>query len=428
MSFDPLDHDLERGLDNRRRVLGDAWVERSLSGASSFNADFQQLISRFAWHEIWSRPGLDHKTRRIIVLSITIAMGRWEEFDLHVRAALLGDASTRLSPEEIKEVLMQSAIYAGVPAANTAFSHAMAILKELGPQIGYEPQACSPLDAFHPGTGQEGRTVSKPALHYSIHRSRNGSAKDSPKGGPKNTIVLSHALGCDLAMWDKLAARLAADYDVIVYDHRGHGSSDAPTGPYSMADLADDAARLLYELKCGPVIWVGLSMGGMVGQELTIRHPELVNALVIANSTSAYPEVAQETWRQRIATVKDQGIEAIADAVMQRYFHDEFRNAHAGEVAAYRRRLVTTDKDGYMACCHAVGNVNTTDRLQALSLPVLVIAGRLDQGAPPEMSETMVNRIPNAQLVVLEDASHIAVVEQPEAFAKAVLSFLNQNT
>lgn len=418
MSFDPVDHDLERGLDNRRRVLGDAWVARSLSGANDFNAEFQQLISRFAWHEIWSRPGLDHKTRRIIVLSITIAMGRWEEFDLHVRAALTGEASSRLTPDEIKEVLMQAAIYAGVPAANTAFSHAMAILREVGPQIGYEPQALSPLDVCHSGTGQEGRTVSKPALHYTIRKARNGKAK--------NTVVLSHALGCDLTMWDRLASELAADHDVIVYDHRGHGSSDAPEGLYDMAELAQDAARLLRELDCGPVVWIGLSMGAMVGQELALRHPELLVSLVIANSTSGYPQEARDNWRQRIATVQDQGIEAIADAVMQRYFHETFRREHAGAVAAYRRRLLTTDTEGYIGCCNAVGTVDTTDRLKNLSLPVLVIAGRLDQGAPLQMSEIMSNEIAGAQLVVLEDASHIAVVEQPEVFAQAVQQFLNK--
>lgn len=416
MSFDPIDHDLERGLANRRRVLGDAWVERSLSGANSFNVEFQQLISRFAWHEIWSRPGLDHKTRRIIVLSITIAMGRWEEFDLHVRSALLGEESSRLTPDEIKEVLMQAAIYAGVPAANTAFSHVMAILREVGEQIGYDLQAFSALDVSHPGTGTEGRSTSKPALHYSIRRARNGLAR--------NTVVLSHALGCDLTMWDRLASQLAADHDVIVYDHRGHGSSDAPDGLYAMKDLAEDAARLLRELDCGPVVWIGLSMGGMVGQELAIAHPELICSLVIANCTSGYPEAARENWRQRIRLVQSQGIEAVADAVMQRYFHDAFRREHAGEVAAYRRRLVATDPQGYIGCCHAVGNVDITDRLDRLSLPVLVIAGRLDQGAPLEMSEIMASRIAGAQLVVLEDASHIAVVEQPQAFAAAVQAFL----
>jgi len=420
MSFDPVDHNLERGLNNRRRILGDAWVERSLNGANEFNAEFQQLISRFAWHEIWSRPGLDHKTRRIIVMSITIAMGRWEEFELHVRAALSSTEPSRMTPDELKEVLMQAAIYAGVPAANTAFSHAMAILKEIGPQIGYEPQAFSPLDVSHSGTGQEGRTASKPVLHYTLRKARNGKAK--------NTVVLSHALGCDLTMWDRLASELAADHDVIAYDHRGHGSSDAPEGLYDMAELAEDAARLLRELDCGPVIWIGLSMGAMVGQELALRHPGLVVSLVIANSTSGYPQAARDNWRQRIATVQEQGIEAIADAVMQRYFHDTFRSEHAGEVAAYRRRLLTTDIEGYIGCCNAVGTVDTTDRLKSLSLPVLIIAGRLDQGAPLEMSEIMRNEIAGAQLVVLEDASHIAVVEQPETFAAAVKQFVNKQS
>ena len=151
MSFDPIDHDFERGLQNRRNVLGDAWVDRSLDKATGFNADFQNLITRFAWNEIWGRPGLDHKTRRAIVLSITIALGRWEEFELHVRAALLGDEGSRLTPDEIKEILMQSAIYAGVPAANTAFTHTLAILREVGEQIGYSLEPAAPADASHSG-------------------------------------------------------------------------------------------------------------------------------------------------------------------------------------------------------------------------------------------------------------------------------------
>jgi 3-oxoadipate enol-lactonase len=238
MSFDPLDHDLLRGLDQRRAVLGDAWVERSLANANTFTADFQNFITRYAWHEVWDRPGLERKTRRTIVLAITIALGRWEEYELHVRAALLGDADSRLTPDELKEVLMQSAIYAGVPAANTAFAHAAAILREVGPQIGYMLEPASPLASTHPGVGREGRTASLPALHYSVRAPRSGKR-------PRHTVVLSHALGCDLTMWDALANLLAADCRVIAYDHRGHGSSDAPEGPYAMADLADDAARLL---------------------------------------------------------------------------------------------------------------------------------------------------------------------------------------
>jgi 3-oxoadipate enol-lactonase len=418
MSYDPIDHDFERGLGNRRAILGDAWVERSLGNANNFNADFQNLITRFAWNEIWGRPGLEQKTRRAIVLSITIALGRWEEFDLHVRAALLGDEANRLTPDELKEVLIQSAIYAGVPAANTAFTHALAILREVGPQIGYELEPAAPANASHPGVGREGRgEKSRPSLNYTVREPRNGKA-------PRHTVVLSHAIGCDLTMWDGLANQLAEDSRVIAYDHRGHGASESPPGAYTMADLADDAAALLRELDTGPVVWVGLSMGGMVGQELALRHPALVRALVLANTTSGYPQAAREAWEQRIATVREGGIEAIADAVMGRYFHEGFRADHAATVARFRRRVVSTDPVGYTGCCNAVGTVDTTARLRGIQAPTLVIAGELDQGTPIEMSQTLVDGIAGARLEVLQQASHLSYVEQPQAFSKAVRSFI----
>jgi 3-oxoadipate enol-lactonase len=418
MSFDSLDHDFERGLQNRRSVLGDAWVDRSLNNANSFNADFQNLITRFAWNDIWGRPGLDHKTRRAIVLSITVALGRWEEFDLHVRAALLGEEGSRLTPDEIKEILMQSAIYAGVPAANTGFTHALAILREVADQIGYTLEPAAPGMATHPGIGREGATGSAPVLHYSVREPRSGKA-------PRHTVVLSHALGCDLTMWDGLANLLAADCRVIAYDHRGHGSSESPPGMYTMADLADDAARMLRELDTGPVVWVGLSMGGMAGQELALRHPSQVEALVLANTTSGYPQAAREVWKQRIATVRGQGIEAIADAVMARYFHDAFRAEHAGTVARFRRRLTSTDPAGYIGCCHAVGTVDTAARLGQISVPALVIAGELDQGTPVAMAQTLADGIPRASLTVLAQASHLSAIEQPRAFADAVTGFVD---
>jgi 4-carboxymuconolactone decarboxylase len=122
----------EQGLSNRRRVLGDAWVDRSLANANDFNRDFQHLITRYAWHEIWGRPALGDKTRRLMVLSSLIALKAWEEFAMHTRAALDGAEDSRLGPQEIKEVILQSAIYCGVPAANHAFSIAAEILRERG--------------------------------------------------------------------------------------------------------------------------------------------------------------------------------------------------------------------------------------------------------------------------------------------------------
>lgn len=268
-----------------------------------------------------------------------------------------------------------------------------------------------------PGQCREGRSNGSPALHYRDQAPRNGKA-------PRQTVVLSHALGTDLTMWDALATTLSAECRVISYDHRGHGSSDAPAGLYDIATLADDAAQLLQELNTGPVIWIGLSMGGMVGQELALRHPALVQALVIANSTSSYPEAARANWTQRIATVQTDGIEAIADAVMARYFTDSFRAGQRDIVTAFRARLVGTDSGGYIGCCNAVGTVDTDDRLHLITVPVLVIAGELDAGTPLSMAQKLIDRIPNARLEVLKDASHISVIEQPQAFSDSVSGFI----
>jgi 4-carboxymuconolactone decarboxylase len=126
------DKDYRQGLLNRRRVLGDAWVDKSLANVNDFNAEFQNLITRYAWQEVWGRPALGDKTRRLMVLSTMIALKAYEEFAMHVRAALDGPPESRLTPDEIKEVIMQAAIYCGVPAANHAFSVAGAILREKG--------------------------------------------------------------------------------------------------------------------------------------------------------------------------------------------------------------------------------------------------------------------------------------------------------
>jgi 4-carboxymuconolactone decarboxylase len=123
-----LDASFADGMKRRREVLGDAWVDKSIQTKTDFNAEFLDLITRYAWDDIWNRPGLDRKTRRMLVLAMTIGMGRWEEFALHCRAALQeGD----LTQNQVKEVLMQSAIYCGVPSANTAFKEAKAIIAEL---------------------------------------------------------------------------------------------------------------------------------------------------------------------------------------------------------------------------------------------------------------------------------------------------------
>lgn len=130
------DTTLQQGLANRRQVLGDAWVEQSLRGANRLNVEFQRLITTYAWDSIWSRTGLDRRTRRIMVLATTAAMGRWEEFELHVRTGLMADAAdpqaAALDVDTLQEVLLQTAVYAGVPAGNTGMAIALKVLRELG--------------------------------------------------------------------------------------------------------------------------------------------------------------------------------------------------------------------------------------------------------------------------------------------------------
>ena len=397
--------DFDRGVKNRRAVLGDAWVDKSLGNANGFNADFQALITRYAWNDIWGRPGLDHTTRRLLVLGMTMGLARWEEFELHCGAAIRSGVPL----EKIQETLMQGAIYCGVPAANTAFKIAGDLLREHGLLPGPRPLT----DGVRPVTHH---TFSTPQLKVALQGA----------GAP---VVLGHALGLDMGMWDGLAERLAAGglgapREVLRYDQRGHGGSAAPAGPYAMDDLVDDAARLIREWGRGPVTWIGLSMGAMVGQGLAIRHPELVSRLVLANTTALYPEAAKAGWAQRIATVDSQGMAAVAEMVVERYLHADFRAAEPAATQAIRSRILRNDAAGYAASCAAVAGVAWQDRLGEIRCPTLVISGARDAGAPPAMGEAIASRIPGARMEIIADASHLSVLETPAQFDALLKDFL----
>ena len=396
--------DFDRGMVNRRSVLGDACVDQSLNKATEFNAEFQSLITRFAWNDIWGRPGLDHTTRRLLVLGMTMGMARWEEFELHCKASIRGGVPL----DTIKEVLMQGAIYCGVPAANTAFKITTDILRAEGLLPAEQSLAADVRVSTH-------HTFSEPQLKVCVQG--NHKSESAP-------VVLSHALGLNMSMWDDLAAELAQSHEVLRYDHRGHGGSAVPRGPYSMDDLVDDAARLIREWGRGPVVWVGLSMGGMVGQGLAIRHPELVSKLVLANTAAKYPEASLAAWAQRIACVEAGGLEAIANTVMERYFHAEFRAAQTSAVTEARATLLRTKADGYVAACHAVAGVNWLERLAQIQRPTLILAGALDVGAPVVLSEAMAAQIAGSKLVVMPKASHLSVMEQAEDFSRELRAFL----
>ena len=392
--------DFDRGVANRRAVLGDEWVDRSLAGATEFNADFQSLITRYAWHDIWGRPGLDHETRRLLVLGMTMGLARWEEFELHCRAAVRGGVPI----EKIKETLLQGAIYCGVPAANTAFKIAGEILRAEGRAPAPRSLAVDSRVATH-------HTFSAPQLRVTVQ-------------GQGPAVVLSHALGLDLHMWDELAARLATTHTVLRYDQRGHGDSARPAGPYAIDDLVDDAARLIREWGRGPVAFVGLSMGGMVGQGLAVRHPELLRGAVLANTVARYPEAARPTWAARIAAVEAGGMAAVADAVVERYLHADYRAAHPEVAGACARASCAPTRPATSPPATRSPTSTGSTASPACALPTLVLAGARDAGATPEMAKAIAERIPGAELRVFADASHLSVVEAGDEFLAAVSSFL----
>lgn len=227
-------------------------------------------------------------------------------------------------------------------------------------------------------------------------------------------------------MWNRLVPVLAEECRIVTYDHRGHGRSEVPDGIYTLEELADDAAHLIQETEAGPVVWVGISMGGMVGQELALRHPGLLRGLVIANSTSQYPEAAQTAWQQRIVTLEQQGIPGVAEATLQRFFSPSFHEKDLATVDVFRRRLLSTELPGYLGCCHAVRAIDTTARLEQINMPVQIIASEGDQGTPVEMARIMAEHLPQARLTILPDAAHLSAVEQPEAFAEIVRAYLRE--
>lgn len=244
------------------------------------------------------------------------------------------------------------------------------------------------------------------------------------EAGRGEPVVLVHAIGCDHRMWDSLAAALVPGFRVVRVDVRGHGVSPVPEGEYSLDGLADDVLAVLDELGIDKAHWVGLSMGGMIGQAFALAHPQRLGRLVLANTTSAYGADGPKMWEARMKAVREGGMAAIAELVMQRYFSNEFRERHPEIVARVKERVLTTPAKGYIACCAAIRDLDFTSRLGAIHARTLVIAGGKDAGTPPAMSEEIVKRIPGSRLAVLPEAAHLSAVEAPGAFDALVRDFL----
>lgn len=243
---------------------------------------------------------------------------------------------------------------------------------------------------------------------------------DGPEQAP--VLVLSNSLGTDMAMWAPQIEAFSAKFRVLRYDSRGHGASGAPAGAYSMDRLGRDVIELLDALGLERVAFCGLSKGGMVGQWLGYRAPERISALVLANTA---PYMGPPTnWDARIATVRTDGLSAIAAASVARWFTPGFVQSHPAMVAEIEARFLSLDAAGYAGCCAAIRDMDLRATAPLISPPALVVGGLQDGSTPPEQARALVAAIPAARLSMLE-AAHLSNVEQPDAFAEAVLEFLD---
>jgi 3-oxoadipate enol-lactonase len=242
------------------------------------------------------------------------------------------------------------------------------------------------------------------------------------RGSP--ALVFTGSLGTDLTMWEPQAERLRPRFCTLRYDIRGHGSSPVPPGPYSMADLGGDLLALLDRLGIERASLCGLSIGGMISMWVAAHSPERVERLVLCcTSAQLGPPSA---WHERAAIVRAEGVGAVADAVLGRWFTAGFVAADPDEIARMRAILTATPPEGYAGCCEAIAEMDLTPDLPSIAAPTLVIVGEQDPSTPPEHGRRIADLIPGAQFEVISPAAHLATIERPDLTTAMILRFLTE--
>jgi 3-oxoadipate enol-lactonase len=240
---------------------------------------------------------------------------------------------------------------------------------------------------------------------------------DGPEGAP--VLVLSNSLGTDLELWSRNIEHWLGSFRVVRYDVRGHGDSAVSDEPFGIDDLGRDVVELLDELAVARASFCGLSLGGAIGQWLAAAEPSRIDRLVLACTTARFGE--PEHWLERARKVRVEGLGPIADSVLDRWFTPELSES---DVAGFRDMLLATPAEGYAGACEALSRWDFRERVREIEAPTLVIVGGDDPVTAPSDVELLVAGIPDARLVVLDGAAHLANVERPDAFAAAVSEHL----
>jgi 3-oxoadipate enol-lactonase len=247
-------------------------------------------------------------------------------------------------------------------------------------------------------------------INYEVH---------GKEGAP--WLVFSHSLACSVRMWDPQIAAFKDRYRILAYDMRGHGESAAPAGPYSLDMLADDVTALMKEAGIKRASYIGLSIGGMIGQVLALKQPDLFERMVLADTGHAQNADAIKQWEERIRIAESKGMQALVPSTMERWFTEPFRSSPPAKKIA--ELVASTPVAGYVGCGRAIMKLDTTARLKDIKLPILAITGEQDGAAPG--TRYIGEHIPGAKFVGIPQAAHISNIEQPEAFNRALREFLS---
>lgn len=237
-------------------------------------------------------------------------------------------------------------------------------------------------------------------------------------------VLMSHSLATSLDLWSPQLAVLEPRFRVLRYDTRGHGASDAPQGAYTLAQLADDAVAVMDAFDIEAVHWVGISMGGMIGQAVALNHAERLRSLVLCDTAAAVPPEAQALWQQRIDKARGEGMTALADETLQRWFTPPYLAKDPRGVRSIRGMILSTPVSGFIGCSEAIRQLDFLERLDDIRLPTLIIVGEQDPGTPVAISEAIHNRIKDSRLEIIPSAAHLCNVEQAEVFNQILLGFL----
>ncbi|MGE5465573.1 MAG: alpha/beta fold hydrolase [Methanocella sp.] len=241
-------------------------------------------------------------------------------------------------------------------------------------------------------------------------------------------VTMSHSLACNMSMWDEQAALLVRNgYRVLRFDTRGHGRSPAPPGDYTLEQLADDVHELFAKTGITRTHWVGLSMGGMIGETYALKYPGVFQSMVLADTTSRRPPGADTMWGERIRVAREQGMEALVETTLARWFTAPYRKARPDVMKRVGDDIRNTPVAGFAGCCHAIAKVDLLERLPEIECPVLIMVGEHDHGTPPEMARQIHENLPGSSLLVIASAAHLSNIEQPEIFNRALIEFLDRH-